>query len=181
MTHKDKYFFKRMRAMCQSILEMAKDLVIAQVQTSKLSLEEMYAMLQATHANLMELKGKEDAREDSAKEEKGTIGLGMDWKNSIKKSSIICLVCGAAFKQLSIRHLKDHGLDAHSYRVKYGIPRKQPLSAKNTTAIRKHIVQQNRPWEKAPRYVQAHTAVAQPAMPPPKKHPAPDHVEPVNI
>lgn len=167
--------------MCQSVLEMAKDLVIAQVQVSKLSLEEMYAVLQATHANLMELKGREDARTDSAKEEKGTIEIAVDWKNSIKKASITCLVCGATFKQLSIRHLKDHGLDAHSYRVKYGIPRKQPLSAKNTTAIRKHIVQQNRPWEKAPRYVQAHAALSQPSMTPTKKRAASERAEPVKV
>jgi len=159
---------------------MAKDLVVAQVKVSKLSLEEMYAVLQETHANLMELKSKEDARAGRSKEEKGTIRKAVDWKHSIKKSSITCLVCGAAFKQLSIRHLKDHGLDAHSYRVQYGIPRKQPLSAKNTTAIRKHIVQQNRPWEKAPRYLQAHPAVSQPAMTPTKKRAAPDRVDPVS-
>jgi predicted transcriptional regulator len=60
------------------------------------------------------------------------------------------------FKQLSVRHLKEHNLDARSYRAKYGIPRAQPLSAKDTTAMRKKIVQQSRPWEKAPTYMKAH-------------------------
>ncbi len=44
-----------------------------------------------------------------------------------------CLACGASFKQLSGRHLKEHGLDGKAYRVKYGIPRAQPLAAKETT------------------------------------------------
>jgi predicted transcriptional regulator len=65
------------------------------------------------------------------------------------------LVCGASFKQLSVRHLRNHELDPRSYRQRFGIPRTQPLSAKDTTAMRKKIVQQSRPWEKAPTYVKA--------------------------
>lgn len=142
--------------MPQTVLEMAKDLVMVQVQTSKLSLDDMYKVLQKTYANLMELKVQEDVREGMGKDESGPRGTSLDWRNSIKKSSITCLICGASFKQLSIRHLKMHGLDARSYRMQYGIPRKQPLSAKDTTARRKQIVQDSRPWEKAPRYLQAH-------------------------
>ena len=60
----------------------------------------------------------------------GDVGpTALHWKKSIKKYTIECLVCGAAFKQLSVRHLKEHGLDARSYRVRFGIPRTQPLSA----------------------------------------------------
>jgi predicted transcriptional regulator len=163
--------------MSQTVLEMAKDLVMMQVQTSKLPLEDMYKILQKTYANLMELKVQEDAREGVGKEENGTRGTSSAWKNSIKKSSIVCLICGAAFKQLSIRHLKNHGLNARSYRVKYGIPRKQPLSAKDTTAIRKQIVQQSRPWEKAPRYLQAHAASLPPQITPNKSRAAQARVE----
>lgn len=163
--------------MPQTVLEMAKDLVMAQVQTSKLSLEDMYKVLQKTYAYLMELKLQEDAREDERKEESGPGGTTLDWKNSIKKSSIICLICGAAFKQLSIRHLKNHGLDARSYRMKYGIPRKQPLAAKDTTTIRKQIVQQSRPWEKAPRYLQAHPTPLPPPVKPKKGRVAPGRMD----
>jgi hypothetical protein len=46
-------------------------------------------------------------------------------------------------------------LDGRSYRAKYGIPRIQPLAAKETTARRKQIAQETRPWEKAPIYRQA--------------------------
>jgi predicted transcriptional regulator len=80
------------------------------------------------------------------------------WRKSVKKHTIECLECGATFKQLSIRHLKDHNLDARAYRTKYGIPRTQPLSAKDTTAMRKKIVQKSRPWEKAPTYMKAHAS-----------------------
>lgn len=148
--------------MAQSIIEMAKDLVMAQIQAGALPPEDMHKELQKTYASLMELKATEEAGGSLAMRpmdggpqdgERGTVQP--QWKTSIKKYTIECLVCGLSFKQLSVRHLKEHDLDARSYRVKYGIPRTQPLSAKDTTAMRKKIVQQSRPWEKAPTYMKA--------------------------
>ena len=152
--------------MAQSVLEMAKDLVMAQIQAGALPLEEMHKELQKTHASLVELKNKEDAgetvtgaasneKEETPQESGKAQSIPANWKQSIKKHVIVCMVCGAAFKQLSVRHLKEHGLDARSYRLKFGIPRTQPLSCKETTAMRKAIVQRSRPWEKAPTYIKA--------------------------
>ena len=151
--------------MPQTLLEMAKDLVMAQIQAGALSPDEMHRELQRTYASLVDLKVKEDLGESGAGltarggEETSSEGeaapVPSNWKRSIKKYTIECLVCGAAFKQLSVRHLKEHGLDARTYRVRFGIPRTQPLSAKDTTAMRKKIVQQSRPWEKAPTYIKA--------------------------
>ncbi len=141
--------------MAQSIVEMAKDLVMAMIQENLIASEDMQKELQKTHASLLGLKAQEEGEE-------GT-GVPMEkapdqvnWKKSIKKYTVECLVCGDTFKQLSVRHLSTHGLDQRSYRQKYGIPRTQPLSAKETTAMRKRVVQESRPWEKAPTYVKAH-------------------------
>jgi predicted transcriptional regulator len=153
-----------MQAMPQTILEMAKDLVMAQIQAGALPPDEMHRELQRTYASLLDLKIKEDAGEsggtltirgEEALPDGEAAPATSNWKKSIKKYTIECLVCGAAFKQLSVRHLKEHGLDARTYRVRFGIPRTQPLSAKDTTAMRKKIVQQSRPWEKAPTYIKA--------------------------
>jgi predicted transcriptional regulator len=144
--------------MAQSILEMAKDLVMAQIQAGALPPEDMQKELQKTHASLMDLKAKEEVGSLSGNgtgSDGGGAGEHHQWKKSIKKYTIECLECGASFKQISVRHLKDHNLDARSYRAKYGIPRTQPLSAKDTTAMRKRIVQESRPWEKAPTYIKA--------------------------
>lgn len=152
--------------MAQSVLEMAKDLVMAQIQVGALPREEMHKELQKTYASLTELKNMEDAgethagssfteKEEAQQESSKSKNIPANWKQSIKKYSIVCMVCGAAFKQLSVRHLKEHGLDARSYRVKFGIPRIQPLSSKETTTMRKKIVQRSRPWEKAPTYIKA--------------------------
>ena len=69
----------------------------------------------------------------------------VDGKKSITKHAITCLECGRTLRQLSNRHLEAHGLDRRSYRAKYGIPRTQPLSAKETTARRKRILKAARP------------------------------------
>jgi predicted transcriptional regulator len=145
--------------MAQSVLEMAKDLVMAQVQAGMLPLEDMQDALQQTYASLAALKTQEETGGivqvvEAAPEP-------VDWKRSITRHTITCLECGAVFKQLSVRHLQDHDLEPRSYRVKYGIPRTQPLAAKDTTALRKKIVQQTKPWEKAPTYMKAQEAEAQ--------------------
>ena len=139
--------------MAQSILEMAKDLVMAQIQAGTLPPEEMQRALQRTYAGLAELKAGEEVGVSLVPTR--DVQEPVDWKKSITKHTISCLECGASFKQLSVRHLKDHDLDARSYRVKYDIPRTQPLAAKDTTALRKKIVRESRPWEKAPTYMRS--------------------------
>jgi len=159
--------------MSQTLLEMAKDLVMAQIEAQRLPPDEMHAALQQTYASLQALKAQEDVNGTVAVVTPETPSKPVNWRKSITKHAVTCLECRASFKQLSVRHLKDHGLDGRSYRAKYGIPRTQPLSAKETTAIRKEIVQRSRPWEKAPTYLKAHEkaqkAVAQRKRTAPRK------------
>ena len=157
--------------MPQSILEMAKDLVMAQIAAHRLSPEEMRTALQQTYASLKALQAQEDANGSVAIATPETPPETVNWRKSITKHTVTCLECGQAFKQLSSRHLMDHGLDGRSYRAKYGIPRTQPLAAKEITARRKEMVQRSRPWEKAPTYVKAHEPETQAAAAPPKRAP----------
>ncbi len=152
------FFNKRIGTVGQSVLEMAKDLVMAQIQAGVLSPEDMHEALKQTYTNLMALKVEEDKGLLRPLGETVPGKAWLPWKKSIGKHTITCLECGAILKQLSGRHLRTHGLDVRSYRAKYGIPRVQPLSAKDTTTMRKKIVQQTRPWEKAPTYLKAHGA-----------------------
>ena len=149
--------------MSQTILEMAKDLVLAQIQTHRLSPEDMHSALQDTYSSLLALQAQEASNGSGAVE---TPPAPINWRKSITKHTVTCLACGASFKQLSVRHLRDHGLDARSYRVKYGMPPRQPLSARAVTALRKQIVQQSRPWEKAPTYLKAQERQVAAATPP---------------
>jgi predicted transcriptional regulator len=183
-------------SMLQTLLEMAKDLVLAQIHAQKLSPEEMQTALQHTYNSLLTLQAQEGSNGIVPVVTPQTLPEPIHWKKSITKHTVTCLACGASFKQLSVRHLHVHGLDGQSYRVQYGIPgsfhetakvvnslsgetlcipvcgstncqlefersripRTQALSAKATTSRRKEIVQQSRPWEKAPTFLNSHSA-----------------------
>src|SRR5918995_4507404 len=136
--------------MTQTLLEMAKDLTRSLVESGSLSAENMQDVLQQTHSTLRTLRGQEESGDMTAFPVADASPV--DWRKSIRKHAITCLECGQAFKQLSIRHLRIHGLDGRSYRMKYAIPPTQPLAARSTTARRRQVVRQTRPWEKAPTY-----------------------------
>ena len=141
--------------MSQTLLEMAKDLVMTQIEARNLSPDAMHQALQHTYASLKALQAQENANGSVAVITPETPPEPVNWKKSITKHTVTCLECRASFKQLSVRHLKEHALDGRSYRVKYGIPRTQALAAKETTLQRKEIVQRSRPWEKAPTFMKA--------------------------
>ncbi len=141
--------------MPQSVLEMAKDLVTAQITAGQMPPDTMQEVLQRTYTSLMALKVQEETGTISPVQGAEAARAPVAWRKSITKHAVTCLECGATYKQLSGRHLQDHGLDRRSYRVKFGIPRKQPLAARAVTATRRKITQQVRPWEKAPRFLKA--------------------------
>ena len=141
--------------MSQTLLEMAKDLVMAQVEMHRLSPEDMHQALQQTYASLQALKAQEAANGSVAVVTPEISPEPVNWRKSITKHAVMCLACGASFKQLSVRHLKEHGLDGKAYRIKYDIPRAQPLAAKEITSHRQEVVQRTKPWEKAPTFVKA--------------------------
>ena len=139
--------------MLESVLEMATDLVSAQIKTGDISPENTSALLTTTHQQLLSLKLQEESGTQAGADQ--TVRRFTGWRMSIAKYTVSCMECGASFKQLSPRHLREHNLDKRSYRKKYGIPSTQSLAARELTARRKAIVQKIRPWEKAPTYISA--------------------------
>ncbi len=135
--------------MSQSLLEMTKELVEEHIHTKQVQTVDIQSLLQSTYATLQRLHQNEAARvapdEPSALEG----DTPADWKRSIARHAITCLECGDTFRQLSARHLRTHDLDPRSYRLKYGIPRSQPLSSREATARRREVAKQVRPWEGA--------------------------------
>ena len=86
--------------MSQTLLEMAKDLVMAQIETHRLSPEDMHQALQQTYTTLMTLKAQEDSPGSVAVATPATPPKPVDWRKSITKHVVTCLECGASFKQL---------------------------------------------------------------------------------
>jgi len=141
--------------MPQSTLEMTKDLVVAQIQNDNMSPEDVHESTRQIFESMLALKSREESESPVSASAADKPQMLVDWRKSITRHSITCLECGRMCKQLSVMHLRHHDLDGRSYRNKYGIPRTQPLAAKATTALRRQIAAEVRPWEKAPAYVKA--------------------------
>jgi predicted transcriptional regulator len=139
--------------MPQSVLEMTKDLIVAQIQSSGIFPENLYDTIRRIHQNLMAMKSREES--GLPVPAAGTSQALRDWRTSITRHSITCLECRQSFKQLTSRHLRLHGLNARSYRRKFGIPETQPLSARATAAKRRQIAAEVKPWEQSPAYKKA--------------------------
>src|SRR5437764_14204255 len=106
--------------MSQTLLEMAKDLVMAQIEAHRLAPDEMQAALQHTYASLQALKTQEDAHGSVTVATPETPPATVNWWKSITKHIVTCLEWGASFKQLSVIYLTEHELDGKAYRIKYG-------------------------------------------------------------
>ena len=146
--------------MQQSVLEMAKDIVKAQIQAGQLTPDTMNQALQDTFDNLTALQTRGERVETGKMPVAGRPPGTVDWRQSITQHAITCLECGAVYKQLSKRHLKEHDLTTRLYRAKYNIPRTLSLAGRSTTARRRKAVQATRPWEKTPRYLEAQSEMA---------------------
>ena len=130
--------------MAETVLQMAKELVQAQIQAGQLSPNDMEEVLRSTYQSLMALKTQEETGVSAT-----ATSQTADWRKSITRHAVTCLECGRSFKQLSGRHLRQHDLDGRSYRAKYSIPSTQPLSGRASTARRRELAKEIRPWEKA--------------------------------
>ena len=114
---------------------MAAEIVKAQASVTRMSAEELDAVLRKTYESLKCLKDQEEgvAAEVTAK------AVAIEPKSSIQQNKVICLECGKQFKQLTKTHLASHGLTAKEYKKKYGFKAKQALVAKSLSASRRKV------------------------------------------
>lgn len=130
--------------MTPSVVEMTKDLALAQAQGGHLSVEELINCIERTHASLMQLR--HDEVQSMAPQQQDEV----DWKHSIREDGVMCLECKRWLKWLSTHHLKTHGLDIRSYRTKFGIPDWQSLAIKTLRDRHREVAHRSRFWEQAP-------------------------------
>ncbi len=70
----------------------------------------MQTALQHTYSSLLALQAQEDSEGSVVVAIPETQSEPVDWRKSITKHTVTCLECGQSFKQLSVRHLRDHRL-----------------------------------------------------------------------
>ncbi len=129
--------------MAKKLLEMCVQIVTAQASANVMSTEELEDSLRKTFQVLQELQSMEESLE-KAETEKQTItdekaassSPPVDPRQSIGENSVICLECGAEFRQITANHLRSHGLTPREYKKKWGFRLKDSLAAKTLTRSR---------------------------------------------
>ena len=131
--------------MSKSLVEMASEIIAIQARHAPMSPEEISEGVKKIFAILQQLQGLEASMPGTSDGE----GIGkLTPQDSIQRHRVICLECHKEFKLLSNRHLALHGMNSRAYKLKYGLPMRQALSAKSLTLARRKIAKEKGLGEK---------------------------------
>ena len=111
--------------MSKSLIEIAADIVKAQAAHREIDTDEMQHLMCVAYNSMVKMQ-RSDGLQD-------VVSHPMD---SIGDKTIRCLECGKSFKQISYRHLAEHGLTTKAYKMKYGFPPNTGLIARRFSAAR---------------------------------------------
>ena len=128
----------------EDYLKHAIELVKAQASVRVMSEDEIGEMISSLAGKLKKLDCTEEVEEACSMAEVPA----QDAKRSIKEKSIVCLECGKTFKVITKKHLALHGLDAVSYREKWGLKKGTPLTCKELQRARRQKMKDMKLWEK---------------------------------
>jgi predicted transcriptional regulator len=129
--------------MAKRLLEIAAEIVQAQVSTNQLVTEEIVSSLKQVFGALRDMQKSETEgmplevtklSDEPVSEE--VVPGKVDPKGSIQEDKVVCLECGAEMRQLTAKHLSSHGLSIRDYKHRYGFPLRQSLSAKALSRAR---------------------------------------------
>lgn len=133
----------------KSLVELTADIVAAQASSGRISPEELAASIHQVYSALVQLQEREKGTAvESAQEAAGLGFLRENPAKSVTRTSVICLECGAKFKQLTGRHLATHGLTPSQYRAKWGFRKRQALVAKQLSSQRRKTALENKLGER---------------------------------
>jgi predicted transcriptional regulator len=133
--------------MSKQFVRLAADIVIANSTGKGFTTEQLTQMLKEVADTLEKLEvatGEMVAAECTATETK----VPADWKGSIGKNTITCMLCGYNGKLLT-PHLKSkHQTTPKEYRKQFAIPARTPLVSKAYQAKRRKIAKESGIGEK---------------------------------
>lgn len=122
-------------------LKQALEIVKAQASVRVMSEDEITSMVRTLSINLKAL-------EEAPVEQEEVQVPALAPAKSIKEKSVTCLECGKTFKIITRKHLSTHGLDADTYREKWGIKKDAPLVCKELQRERRKKMKDMKLWEK---------------------------------
>jgi predicted transcriptional regulator len=122
-----------------TLLEMATEIVKAHASTTPMSKEELIKEIGEIYSTLNALEKGEAVAADVAPEEEEVSAPAVSKRKAFGNKQVICMICGKGMKTLS-RHLRAaHDMTPKEYRSQFGIPRTQPLAAKDYSESRKQM------------------------------------------
>ena len=120
-----------------TILEMTSDLVSSHASTTPMTFEELILEIKKVYAALQALEAV------VAVEVIEDIKQAISIKEAFKKNEVICMVCGKGKMKTLTRHLNMvHNMKPGEYRKQFGIPSKQPLTAKSYSESRRKFAEE---------------------------------------
>jgi predicted transcriptional regulator len=146
--------YQERHPMPKSLVEMASEIVAAQASHAPMSPEEISEVVRRVFDILQKLQSIEAGQAEG--HHHGDAPEHMNPQDSIQRNRVICLVCGKEFKLLSNRHLALHSMTSREYKLKYGLPLRQALSAKSLTQARRKIAKEKGLGAKLVAYRRSH-------------------------
>lgn len=132
--------------MSKQFVRLAADIVIANSTGKGFNTEQLTEMLKAVTETLEGLAA--EPGEMAAEQQVTEAAVPADWKSSIARNAITCLICGYSGKLLT-PHLKSkHQMTPRDYRKKFNIPARTPLVSKAYRAKRSKIAKETGIGEK---------------------------------
>jgi predicted transcriptional regulator len=147
--------------MAKALVEMAAEIVNAQAGHTKMSADDMVVAI----GKLVDALRTAKAIEEGAPTEAPAKPVR---RRSVFRNYVVCLECGTRYKQLTDRHLGQHGMNKRTYKDKYGIRRSQKLVATSLTARRRKLAEERGLGEKLAEARKKRAAKAKPKRKPKK-------------
>ncbi len=141
--------------MPKQLVEIASDIVQTQVSITPMSSADISSSLRQVFSTLREMQRAESGEIELPKTQESAPAQALTPADSIQNDKIICLQCGAEMKQLTQKHLVDHGMNQKEYRKKYGFTMKTALSAKSVTKARSKAAKKRGLPENLKKYTEA--------------------------
>jgi predicted transcriptional regulator len=133
--------------MSKQFVRLAADIVIANSTGKGFNTEQLTEMLKAVTETLQGLAAEPEEM-TAAEQRSAEAAAPADWKSSIARNAITCLLCGYSGKLLT-PHLKSkHQMTPREYRKKFDIPARTPLVSKAYRAKRSKIAKETGIGEK---------------------------------
>lgn len=108
-----------------SSIERAGDIVSAYIANNSLPPSELSKLIARVHEAVIKITAGAPMDASAEVDKKATPA---QIRESVTPDALISFIDGKSYKTLK-RHLTAHGLDPHSYRERYGLPRDYPMVA----------------------------------------------------